>query len=147
MSLLDQNQWYQITVPLFDTLSMTGLHPNAPNTAAAVFFQNTNTTQRSQRWQIFPTVNNTYIIRSALSGPSTYLAVRANTTSESQTGGTTAIMRDVEAAGDEVYWKLSTFSNGGFSLKNAANGTDWNLFVKDAGTMAMTSNIQGQQDN
>jgi hypothetical protein len=149
MSLFDQNTWYQITIPLFKNMSMLGLHPNQDtgNTAAAVFFQITNTTKPSQRWQIWHIQDNTYVLRSEASGPKNYLAVRANTTTEREAGGTTAIIRRVDAAGKEAFWRLNPFSNGGFGMVNAANGTNWRLFAKDKGLMAMTNNVKGEQDN
>ncbi|KAF1954905.1 hypothetical protein CC80DRAFT_118553 [Byssothecium circinans] len=151
MSLFDQNQWYQITVPKLNNESMAGLKGDPQNTAAAVFFQSTNTSSPAQRWQIWHTDNDTYVLRSQASGPTGYLAVRANTTTESHTGGTTAITRQANVAGGEAFWKMNTFSNGGLGMGNLANGTDWGLFAKDEagnrGRMAMTNNIKGEQDN
>ena len=147
MSLFDKNHWYQITIPTFDTLSMTGLQPVANSPAAAVFFHTTNTSSPAQRWQIYPIENSSYIIRSQSSLGSAYLSVRANTTSESQNGGTTAIIRNASLASHESFWQTETFDNGLFPLKTVANSTKWNLFVKDAGLMAMTNDIAGQQKN
>ncbi|KAF2651690.1 hypothetical protein K491DRAFT_665079, partial [Lophiostoma macrostomum CBS 122681] len=147
MSLFDQNHWYQITIPTFDTLSMTGFRPTANSPTAAVFFQTTNTSSPLQRWQIYPIENSSYIIRSQSSLGSAFLSVRANTSSESQNGGTTVITRNASLASFESFWRIETFNNGLFPLKTVANGSDWNLFVKDAGLMAMTNDIAGQQKN
>ncbi|KAF2119983.1 hypothetical protein BDV96DRAFT_641849 [Lophiotrema nucula] len=128
-------------------LSMTGLAPTADKPTSSVFFQNTNTSSPAQRWQLFSMPNSKYILRSAASGPDAYLGVRANTTAESTTGGTTAVIRKAASSGNEALWRIDPFNNGYFDMGNVANGTDWHLFVKDAGLMAMTSDIVGQQEN
>lgn len=146
MSLFDQNQWYQILVKSFgEDLDMVGFAPQQPKRAAPVFFSNSNTSEPASRWQIIPSVNDSYIFRSEHSGPTVYLSIRQNTTTESEIGGSTAIMQEFEDAGNEVFWKLGTY-NGGFSMKNSANDSSWNLLVKEKATMAMTHKIQENKD-
>lgn len=147
MALFDTNQWYQITIPVYGKMSLVGLHPEQSNSAAAVFFQVTNTSSPSQHWQIFPTENDTYILRSKASSPGAYLAVRQDATTDAKTVGSTAIMRKRESASDEVFWKLDRFKNGGYRLINAANATNWNLHANNASSIAMTNDAAGDRDD
>ncbi|KAF2492152.1 hypothetical protein BU16DRAFT_620563 [Lophium mytilinum] len=140
----DQNQWYQITVDTSDSLSMAGTELSE-HRAGSVFFQVTNTSAPLQRWQLFPSKNSTYILRSQ-SGPQGYLGASAKPSTKSEQGGTTAIMSNHSIADNGVFWHVNTFHDGRSYLNNLANGTAWNLMVKSAGSMAMTSDIKGEQD-
>ncbi|KAF2737205.1 hypothetical protein EJ04DRAFT_488616, partial [Polyplosphaeria fusca] len=145
-SLFDQNQWYQIQArTLGGNMSMAAIQPGDISSTALVTFQDTNTSALIQRWQIWSTQGN-YVLRSA-ANPNTFLSVKSNTTAESTTGGTRGVIRKASNAAGDSLWNISPFNNGYFFMNNVANGTKWQLFAKDAGNMAMTSNIVGQQVN
>jgi hypothetical protein len=142
MNPFDADQWYQINMPIFDKRSMVGRLPHAPNTTADVFFKLTSNASDGRRWQIFPTDNETYVLRSQLSSPDAYLA-----TQDSRNTGGIAVMRNVANASDEIFWKITRFPNGGYKLVNVAKGPNWQLHAQDDHNVTLTSNITVEQNN
>jgi hypothetical protein len=143
MDPFDADRWYQINMPIFDKKSMIGRLPQDPSTTADVFFKLTSISSNGRRWQIFPTDNGTYVLRTHLSSPNAYLAIQH----DADTKGGTAIMQDVASASDGIFWNISRFPNGGYKLVNVASGTNWQLHAGSAESVALTNNITGEQDN
>jgi hypothetical protein len=150
MASCDANQWCQITIdPLFG-LSMVGRQSDPSKFAATVLFQATNASHPAQRWQLFPTGNDTYIFRSKASSPGSYLAIDQDAKSDVKTSTGQAIMRSPNTAADEVFWTIGTFKNRGFKLKNVAYGANRNLHIENATAdtkLTMTSVATGDRDD
>jgi hypothetical protein len=147
MALFDDNRWYQITIPLFPKQSLVGSRSNSSSSTAAVFFHATNTSALTQRWQLFNIETNRYILRSQASGPESYLAIQQTSDSTNKNGGSVAIMRNVNGASDEVFWRILRVQNAGYTLINTANGTNFHLHAENADIVSMTSNNTGDQDD
>jgi hypothetical protein len=150
MASCDTNQWCQITIdPLFG-LSMVGRQSDPSKLAATVLFQATNASHPAQRWQLFPTGNDTYILRSKASSPGSYLAINQDAKSDVKTSTGQAVMRNRDTAADEVFWTIGTFKNRGFKLKNVAYGANRNLHIENATAdtkLTMTSVATGDRDD
>jgi hypothetical protein len=146
MNPFDANRWYQINSPLFPKRSLVGLQPHDPDSTAKVFFKLTNESLPGRQWQLFPTDTNTYILRSKLSGPDAYLALRQDDDAAGAKPRSIAATRNVDTASSDVLWKITNFPNGHYKLVNVANGTGWHLRAEDRQNLSMTNNI-GEQDN
>lgn len=120
---------------------MVGPRTNGLGGKEAVFFKLTKSTADGKLWQVFPTDNSTYILRTKAARTNAYLAHDSKAGSESE-----IIMRDVNGASDEVFWKINRFANGGYNLENVAKGTGWHLQAKDYENLTMTNNV-AEQDN
>lgn len=120
---------------------MVGPRTNGLGGKTPVFFKLTENTSDGKLWQLFPTGNETYILRTKASRTNAYLAVQSNAESSATPQESEVIMRDVNGASNEVFWKINRFKNGGYNFENVANGTGWHLQAKDFENLTMTNDI------
>lgn len=120
---------------------MVGPRTNGLGGKTPVFFKLTENTSDGILWQLFPTGNETYILRTKASRTNAYLAVQSNAESSATPQESEVIMRDVNGASNEVFWKINRFKNGGYNFENVANGTGWHLQAKDFENLTMTNDI------
>lgn len=149
MANFDTNRYYQLVTGKGGTGGSGGQSMDGTSLynqgKGAVFFQNTNTTDSGQQWQIFPFNSSVYVLRTQASGSEGYMGVALNQ-NEDTPGKTVPIMVSAVQADDSMFWNISPWGDGTFYFTNAANGTAWHLTVKSNSLMAMTSNISVQQD-
>lgn len=144
MANFNSNQWYQLNVKAFTTLSMDGSTLYDHGTGS-VFFQNTNTTLPGQQWQIYAFSSSTYVLRTKESGHDGYLGV-AVTYNGTTAGNTVPEMRNHTLSDNSMFWQITPWGDGTFFFTNSANGTAWHLDVLLSALMAMSSNITAPQD-
>jgi hypothetical protein len=146
---IDTNQWYQLYVNEDKSQSLLGTSFfTKGGTKGAVFFNTTNTTLPSQRWQIFPvTINSTtaYTIRSKDSGPNGFMGT-AYSEDEDAEGKTRPSIFRGDVASNNVYWSFDSWGDGTSFLINTANGAAYHLNKKGNGIMNMSPNISAPQN-
>jgi hypothetical protein len=87
MANFDTSQWYQLHLGgsgKSKSMSGTGLYDAGKG---AVFFENTNTTDPEQMWQLFPYNSTYYVLRTKASGKYGYMS--ASVSSDETTPGNT----------------------------------------------------------
>jgi hypothetical protein len=145
MANFDNNHWYQMVTKTSNTLSFAS--SNLSKNSGSAFFQITNTTRPSQRWQIFSAPNSTYVFRSQEGGPKGYLTAHGNPVDKStvNSGNTIPTLTGYTLADDSMYWSIQPWGDGSFWMENQANGSDWHLEKETTGLMTMSSNLTEPQ--
>jgi streptogramin lyase len=145
MANFDNNYWYQMVLKSSSTLSFAS--STVTKGSGSAFFQVTNTTRPSQKWQVYGTANNTYVFRSSLGGPTGYLTAHGNPVDKStvNSGNTVPTVSDYTIADNSMYWSIKPWGDGSFWMENQANGSAWHLEKETTGLMTMSSNITKPQ--
>lgn len=146
---IDTNQWYYLYVndDRRQALVGTNLYTSS-GTKGAVFFNTTDTSANTQRWQIFPTtVNGTrvYTLRSKEGGPNAFMGA-GYVQEEDTEGHTRPQMFRGDVADNGVYWNFGGWGDGTWFLSNGINGTSYHLNRKVNGLLAMSPNITAPQN-
>jgi len=150
MAEFDQNQWYQINnqdYKLSQSLVGTAVYEGADNRErGAVFMRKTNSKDVEQQWQIFPSDDSTFYLRTKKGGDKTYLGARLTVSEVTQGNTRLATINTDYTSGPEVTWKLVPADNGQFYMENVANGSSWRASSQGEGRVVMTSDFQARPD-
>ena len=141
----DPNMWYQLTMG--DTKQSylgTVLFANS-GTRGATYFNTTDTSSKSQQWQVFQLNSTTWVLRTAEAGPSAYMGTTFSSEETTQ-GKTRPTMLRGDVADASAFWTFESWGDGTYFLTNAANGTDYHLNRKENSLMAMSPNITAPQN-
>jgi hypothetical protein len=145
MANFNNNYWYQMVLKSSSALSFAS--STVSKGSGSVFFQVTNTSRASQKWQVYGTANNTYVFRSLAGGSTGYLTAHGNPVDKSSvnSGNTVPTLSDYSIADMSMYWSIKPWGDGSFWMENEVNGSDWHLEKEKTGLMTMSSNITKPQ--
>jgi hypothetical protein len=149
MSNFDSQKWYQITMKAYGKTNLLSLASNARNATGSAFFQKTNSSSPNQQWQLFPSANNTYVLRSGQSTSYGYLTTKRSSDDKStvNSGNTVPCVTNYyKIRDDSMYWTIQPWGDGSFWMENAQNGSSWHLEKLSNGLMQMSSNITKPQE-
>ena len=99
-----------------------------------------NSSDLCQRWQFFPrNEEHVYLMRNACLGPDIFLQAYWDNLSNS--AWTTGVHMARASGGDATSWFMQPWGDGFFKIMNVANGSDWEMDIKENTTPFMTSNL------
>lgn len=147
---IDTNQWYYLYVNEDKRMAVIGTNLyTGSGTKGAIFFNTTDPSANTQRWQIFPTTvngNRVYTLRCKEGGPNAFMGAGYVEAEELPSKTRPQMFRGDIVADDGVYWSFSSWGDSTFAMTNGANGTKYNLNKKTNGLLAMDSDIQAPQN-
>ena len=141
----DSNTWYQLWVGDGKQSFLSTVAYADSGTKGAVFFNWTDTSSKTQQWQIFQLNSTSWVLRTAEAGPSVYMAA-ALSNDEITEGKTRPMMARGDIADASAFWTFDSWGDGTYIITNAANGTGYHLNRKDNALMAMSPNISAPQN-
>lgn len=137
---IDSNQWYHMYVTSGPGQALIGLNPGKDGLRAAVYFNPTNLTSPTNRWQIFPLNSTTYALRCQSNGPNAWLGVKIG-----DKGEAAPYLARGDLSDDSAFWTIGSWGDDFWWFSNAANGTS-RLNKKGDGLVEMSENITAPQN-
>ena len=89
MANFNSNKWYQVTLKEYDKSNLLSLATTTHGVNGSAYFQISNNASANQQWQLFPSKDSTYVLRSGESGPYRYLVAKSGNDGSSVNTGNT----------------------------------------------------------
>lgn len=120
--------------------ALMGLNPGKEGLRAAVYFNPTNLTAETNRWQLFQLNSTTYALRCQSGGPDVWLGVKIG-----DDGEDAPYLARGDLSDNSAFWTIGSWGDDFWYLSNAANGTK-RLNKKGTGLVEMSDNITAPQN-
>ena len=146
MASFDSNTWYQIEFSQADTagdqyLGSGGVGPTA------VHLKPNNQSSPNQQWQMLPSVDDTWVLRTSAMGSLAYMCAFDGLTSGTLQTNTTQVAMCAEGAPSAVdsaeQWTiLPVAGTEVYSFSNLANGSTYVLYADSNNVVQMTTDVE-----